>query len=146
MNFAASFLIPITRVYFLTGCYFMAQGFAQAVYDLIGNDMILKLWSGISTSPINAMHAGYGIGAILAILASRNYIVFSSYDSLIAKTTGANLSTTVINSTQALDHSHDWEKINLKTPYWFAASVSLFLGLLFLVAQLFETRVILAKN
>jgi hypothetical protein len=37
--------------------YFI-QGLAQGVYDVGGNQIILRLWSDISNSPINAMHAG----------------------------------------------------------------------------------------
>ena len=160
ISFQASFLIPVTRVYFLTIFLFMIQGFAQAIYDLVGNDMILKLWSGISTSPINAMHSGYGIGAIMAILASKNFIVFSAYDRLLTtekisanstnslvtnfvspSTTPSSLiynASSISNSTTSMA---DWEKIDLKIPYWIAAKFSLFVGLLFLIGQFFETKV-----
>lgn len=129
------------------------QGFAQAIYDLVGNDMILKLWSGISASPINAMHSGYGIGAIFAILASKNFIVFSDYDRLLAKANSSNVaipsvatSVLVTNSTISLTSNvsiekTDWEKINVKTPYWIAAKFALFVGILFLITQIFETKV-----
>lgn len=50
--------MPISRVFLLELFYFFAQGAAQAIYDLAGNHIILKLWQGVSTSPINAMHAG----------------------------------------------------------------------------------------
>lgn len=128
------------------------QGFAQAIYDLVGNDMILKLWSGISASPINAMHSGYGIGAIVAILASKNFIVFSDYDLLLAKANSSNVvvpsvasSVLVTNSTISSSNvsieKTGWEKINVQTPYWIAGKFSLFVGILFLITQIFETKV-----
>jgi hypothetical protein len=60
-----SYFMPITRNYFMAMSYYLAQGLCQAVYDLTGNVMIINLWSEINSSPINAMHGGYGIGAIL---------------------------------------------------------------------------------
>lgn len=137
------------------------QGISQAIYDVVGNDMILKLWSGISTSPINAMHAGYGIGAILAIIASKNYIVFSDYDRLLSQSdsktnSSRTMSSTTISSTLAdgstasmltsnmstiTPSKNGWENINVRTPYWMAAKFALIVGILFLITQIFETKV-----
>lgn len=136
----------------------MMQGISQAIYDVVGNDMILKLWSGISTSPINAMHAGYGIGAILAIIASKNYIVFSDYDRLLDSKTNSSktiFSTTISsiltdsstgssltsNMTTMTPSKNGWENINVRTPYWMAAKFALIVGILFLITQIFETKV-----
>lgn len=124
----------------------MAQGFAQAVYDLVGNEMILNLWSGISTSPINAMHAGYGIGAILAVQISKSYIVFSVYDSFLAAAK-TNTSTSVgrretSTTIAANETSTSWEKIDLTVPYRFSGIVAMLLALLFLIAQVYENKVL----
>lgn len=51
----ANFVIPITKTYWLTIIWFLIQGIATAGYDLGGNHIVLGLWKGISTSPINAM-------------------------------------------------------------------------------------------
>jgi hypothetical protein len=125
--------------------YLLAQGFAQAIYDLGGNYIILNLWSGINTSPINAMHAGYGIGAIVAIQISKNFIVFNQYDLLLAK---SNLTTAMTGKNDSLKSTGDsqqaplhWEKIALKLPYWFAGLFALFITFLFIIAQIYEQKV-----
>jgi fucose permease len=56
-----NFLLPITKVYFLSLLYFLVQGLSQAVYELGGNFIILNLYTGTSNSYINSMHAGYGM-------------------------------------------------------------------------------------
>lgn len=124
--------------------YFFAQGLAQAIYDLGGNYIILNLWSGINTSPINAMHAGYGIGAIIAIQMSKSYIVFSQYDTLMVKSSNStNLNQVDYNSTTIQTQGADTQsdKINLKVPYWFAGFFALFITFLFVVAQIYEQKI-----
>ena len=45
--------------YLLTVAYFFIQGIATAFFDVGANRMILDLWTGISTAPINAVHGGF---------------------------------------------------------------------------------------
>ena len=105
LSLSANFLTPISSPYFLLMGYFLIQGFAQSIYDLVGNTMILDIWSGISSSPIIAVHAGYGklsrepniselalaflsifanlkgIGAILAVQIVRPFIKIDTFES-----------------------------------------------------------------
>ena len=37
---------------------FLIQGLATAIWDIGGNHIVLGVWEGVSSSPINAMHAG----------------------------------------------------------------------------------------
>lgn len=146
----ASVIIPLTRIYVVSMSCFFAQGLAQAMYDMVGNNMILNLWSGISTSPINAMHAGYGIGAILAVQASKNYIVFSVYDSFLASNAALRSNVTTSSSIESFNSttkvvSSD-KKIDLKIPYFFAALIASVLTILFLIAQLYERKVHLTQQ
>lgn len=143
-------IIPLTRIYVVSMSCFFAQGLAQAMYDMVGNNMILNLWSGISTSPINAMHAGYGIGAILAVQASKNYIVFSVYDSFLASNPALRSNVTTSSSIESFNSttkvvSSD-KKIDLKIPYFFAALIASVLTILFLIAQLYERKVRLTQQ
>ena len=55
-------MIPITNKYWLMLSSFLVQGLAAGVYDIAGNKLIFGLWKGKSTAPVNAMHAGFGIG------------------------------------------------------------------------------------
>ncbi|RNA38239.1 sodium-dependent glucose transporter 1A-like [Brachionus plicatilis] len=118
-------LIPITRNYFTQTIYFLCQGLAQAVYDLGGNHIILNLWSGINTSPINAMHAGYGIGAIFATQLAKPFIKFDPYK---------------MNKTDVDDSSVSMDAIDLRWPYWISSLIALLVSLLFLYAQLAENK------
>ena len=99
--------------------------------------MILNLWSQVSDSPINAMHAGYGVGSIFAIYIARPFI---SFDPLKNNQTLLLLhnSTTTTNELGGEELLSPDTHINLRTPYWCIASVALVIGVLFVVAQYFE--------
>ena len=56
--------------------WFLIQGLGTATYDLGGNHVILKLWDGVSSSPINALHAGFGVGALIALEIAKPVIKF----------------------------------------------------------------------
>ncbi|RNA17641.1 sodium-dependent glucose transporter 1A-like [Brachionus plicatilis] len=117
-----SFLVPITTSFWLTAMYFLVQGCACAFYDLSGNQMILSLWKGVSHSPINAMHAGYGIGALIGVQISKEYIKFKP----------------VQNSSQILPTEHISDQVELTVPYSVAGGMSVLVGLMFMVAQKLE--------
>ncbi|CAF1128487.1 unnamed protein product [Brachionus calyciflorus] len=125
----SNFLMPITRNYLIQIFYFLFQGLAQAIYDLGGNYIILNLWSSVNTSPINAMHAGYGMGAILATQMAKQFIKFDPYHT--------NSTLTISNTTSLILKSSD---INLKTPYWIASLIALIISVLFYLSQIIETK------
>ena len=62
--------------------YYSFQGLAQSLYETCGNYLTLNLWKGVSESPINAVHAGYGIGALLSIQLARPFIAFKPDNSI----------------------------------------------------------------
>ena len=124
---------------------FILQGMFCASHDIGGNHIILSLWSGISNSPINAMHAGYGIGMIVAIQLAKPFIKFNPMDEKILNNKN--------NSNEILDNSSDLttnltisksivtsDMIDLNLPYFLCASVGIILCVLFLIAQIFERK------
>jgi fucose permease len=108
--------------------------------------MILSLWSGISHSPINLMHAGYGVGAILVVQLAKPFIKFDPMDKY--KKLEANNSemlrtneTTMNTSTLDLTMSRMWQhsnNIDIRIPYWVSALVALVISVLFLLTQFKE--------
>ena len=85
---------------------FLVQGLATALYDLGGNHIVLKLWDGISSSPINAMHSGYGIGALIAVQLAKPFIKFDPLQSVkdAEKVKNSNQSSFVFaNNTDPVD-------------------------------------------
>ena len=145
-----NFLIPATRNFSVSMLYYLLQGISQAVVELAGNYIILNLWSDISNSPINAMHSGYGIGAILAIQIARPFISFDPFKHEIDEVQHFNqtnitridpklLSNSSVGEMQL--HHKSSEEIDLRFPYWIASSAGLVLGVLFFIAQLLEIKV-----
>lgn len=119
-----NFFIPVIQNYWCTYLLFFIQGCACAVWDIGGNTITLRTWEGISTSPLNAMHAGYGIGGILAVQISKPFLKFD-------KTSISSNSTLPINPND----------IEIATPYTISGSIGLFIMVfLFLVAQVIEHR------
>ena len=45
---AANLFIPFVRIYWVSVLLFCLQGFGIGIYEIGGNQIILKLWSGIS--------------------------------------------------------------------------------------------------
>jgi hypothetical protein len=86
-----------------------------------GNHIVLALWAGITSSPINAMHAGYGIGAIIAVQLSKPFIKFNPFDELSNSKLKSN-------------------DVSLQIPYSIGASIGMLLAALFVIAQVIETR------
>lgn len=114
-------MIPWTSNYYLICVWYLIQGVATAFYDLGGNVLVLALWKGITTSPINAMHAGYGIGAIVAVQLSKPFIKFNPSD----------------DQSNSRLRSQD---LALQIPYSVSATIGMLLGLLFVIAQFIEMK------
>ena len=110
---------------------FLVQGIALAVWDIGGNTITLKTWDGISTSPLNAMHAGYGIGGILAVQISKPFIKFDKMTPL--PESGANGSGGEPQASAA--------DISIGTPYIITATIGVAVCVLcFLAAQALEAK------
>lgn len=116
-----TFFIPWIRNYWLSMVLFLIQGFAQAIHDVGGTALMLRLWSGISNSPVNLLGAGYGTGALIAVLAARNFVKFNP----INKNT-----TNPVNSND----------IRLEIPFTIAFTLGIIEIISLLVAQYYELK------
>ena len=132
-------MIPWTKQYELSIILFLVQGLATALYDLGGNNIILKLWQGVSTSPINAMHAGYGIGALIALHIAKPFIKFDPIKSLknIEEMTNYNQTLFLKNLTFNKIKSED---IQVVLPYSISASIGILISTLLIIAQILEIK------
>jgi MFS transporter, FHS family, Na+ dependent glucose transporter 1 len=126
--------MPWIKVYWLAMCMFLIQGVAQAVYDVGGNSIILRLWDGISDSPVNAMHAGYGIGAMLSVSIVLPFIKVSGVNEMLNDT----LTNETNQTEEAIELTSD--DIKLQIPYSIAGSLGALILICFLVAQYFELK------
>lgn len=116
---------------------FLINGFSQAILDVGGNHIILNLWTGISSSPVNAMHAGYGIGAIISVQLLKPYLKFKPDEDDLNNNTLVN---------QTMVTSND---IKLQKPYAIASACGMIIIIGFIIAQIFEfqhVKKVIAKN
>ena len=133
-------LITFTTTYWVIGLGFVLQGFGNALYDVGGNKILLDLWKGISNSPVNAMHAGYGIGALLAVQIIKPFIQFDPLSATTKDLQQANNNTTNLLN-QALSTSEtNTTSLQIRIPFWISAFMGLSIAILFILAQLFEIR------
>lgn len=126
--------MPWIKVYWIAMSMFLIQGMAQAVYDVGGNSIILRLWDGISDSPVNAMHAGYGIGAMISVSIVLPFIKVSGVSE--------SLNDTLTNETNKTEETLGLtsDDIKLQIPYSIAGSIGALILVCFLVAQYFEIK------
>lgn len=94
----------------------------MAIWDVGGNHLTFGVWEGISTSPINAMHAGYGVGGILSVQLSKNFIKFNKKGQF-------NSSSTISKN-----------EINIQTPFNVVASIGILMSICFVFSQLIESN------
>jgi FHS family Na+ dependent glucose MFS transporter 1 len=143
----ATFLVPWIPIYSVSMGLFLLQGVGHAIYDVCGNQIIFRLWSGISESPVNAMHAGYGIGAMITVQLLKPFLKFNpkeDEDRMVYNYTN-NMTSTVfvgeneiasLNNTDQITSSD----IKLQIPYSVAGLVGVFTMCVFIVAQFFEIK------
>jgi FHS family Na+ dependent glucose MFS transporter 1 len=126
-------VINLTSSYWLFGASFVFQGLGNALYDVGGNQIILKLWKGISDSPVNAMHAGYGVGALLVVQLVKPFIQFDpqNYEANNASSNSIDLFNSTVNSTSTLD-------FKLRIPFWISALMGLLISVTFVISQFCE--------
>ncbi|CAF0745904.1 unnamed protein product [Brachionus calyciflorus] len=129
-----NFLMPLTPIPLLSGLIFFLQGVAFSVYDLCGNHIILFLWNGLSNSPINAMHAGYGIGALISVQLSKKFIKFNPIDEMKKM----DLNSTDLNAPQITQINPN--DMDLIIPYFIAGAFDFFLCIIFIIAQKVERK------
>ena len=103
--------------------------------------LIIIILKGISNSPVNAMHAGYGIGAIIVVQTLKSYIKFDPLLKTIEKLNDS----TVINITKT-DKNLTSSDIDLFIPYTYGACYGIFIVIAFLFAQYFESKVLKSNS
>ncbi|CAF1183850.1 unnamed protein product [Adineta ricciae] len=77
-----AFVLPAIVVFatpFITSLILMcivsfAQGISKGFTDLGGNNLLLKMWTVNASAPLNAVHLGYGVGAVFANLLIRPFL------------------------------------------------------------------------
>ena len=90
----------------------------------------MRLWSGISNSPLSGAQAGYGVGALLAVFLSKSFVKFNPA-TMISETNA-----TLANQSTILKSSD----ITLQIPYSLAGLCAFLIFIAFLFAQYFETK------
>jgi hypothetical protein len=78
---------------------FGVQGIGSCLFEIGGTHIVLKLWDGVSTSPINALYAGYGIGGLLMVQLAKPFIIFNELeDSMLSNNTNSTTISTQIQT------------------------------------------------
>jgi hypothetical protein len=83
----------------------------------------MRLWHGISNSPIIFVRSGYSLGALMIVFISKSFVKFNPILS-------SKNETSIIESTD----------IKLKLPYSIAGIFSIFIGFIFILIQYFEYK------
>ncbi|CAF1425123.1 unnamed protein product [Adineta ricciae] len=69
------FSVPFVKSVILLYVLFFFQGVSLSLTDIAGTHLLLTIWGIDSAPPLGAMHTGYGIGALLAILLVRPFLI-----------------------------------------------------------------------
>lgn len=117
--------------------YFFVQGISAGCYDIAGNKIILGLWKGLSNAPINAQHAGYGLGAIIAVQIAKPFIRFNPLEMQIENS--SNFTSILTNDSSKLEYINSSDS-SIEIPYYITAGVGFLVAFLFVIAQIFEQR------
>ena len=94
------------------------QGLFNAVLEVSATEITLKLWHGISDSPILGVYSGYGIGSCIGVILMMKFIKFNP------------------NETKLLSP----EDIKLQVPFSSAGLFGIFVVACFIILHYFETK------
>ncbi|UJR17183.1 hypothetical protein I4U23_004079 [Adineta vaga] len=72
---------PFVTSFILMCAISFAQGLSKGFTDLGGNNLVLNMWGVYAAAPLNAVHLGYGLGALLANLLIRPFITHTKSSS-----------------------------------------------------------------
>jgi MFS family permease len=97
--------------------------------------MILRLWHGISSSPISGTYGSYGIGAIVAAQLAKPFIKFNPLESHFNETANITGNSTS-NSTKIILP----EEIQLQVPYGCGVILGALVTIGLLVSQYYELK------
>ena len=89
----------------------------------------MRVWDGISNSPILFARAGYSLGALSAIFISKSFVKFNPL--LIDR------NQTIVTDNSSIIESDD---IKIKIPYSIVGMISLVVGFTFVASQYFDSK------
>ena len=135
-------MVTLTKSYWLIGSSFVLSGLGNALYDVGGNHIILRLWKGISDSPVNAMHGGYGLGALLAVQIAKPFIQFNPMSIGTNGTVEVTSENTYISSNRSssLEEKLNMLELKVSVAYWITVSIGILIAFSFFIAQFAEIR------
>lgn len=111
---------------------------AIAITDICGSELALRLWHGVSNSPIITIMAGHGIGACLAAVVVRPFIKFNPQK--LHQNNNSYTEFNLTSSPPSIKRELTPSDIQLKIPFSIAALYSSFLAICFIVSQFIETK------
>lgn len=126
-------------MYWLSLLLFLLQGISQSLSDTCCGESSIRLWNGISDSPITLIQAGYGIGALLIVLISKPYVKFNPLtlsQSVSSSQNNSSFNMTISNKNAV---SSD---IKLQIPYSIAAIIGGCVGLAFVFTYFYELKMV----
>lgn len=120
-------------MYFIQGC-------AQSFFDNCANVDTLRMWNGISHSPISIIHAGYGIGALMAVFTAKPFVKYNRILNVVnSKSNILNGSIISIQNLSTITHQSD---IRLQIPYTISSIFGFIVALAFLATYYYELKVL----
>jgi hypothetical protein len=105
----------------------LLQGFSTAFLEVCGIETVLRLWDGISNSPVLAVYSGYGIGSCIGVVLMMKYVKFNPKDSYFDT---LNFTNTSINRTLIADD------IKLQMPFTIGGVFGVFVVIGFIIINL----------
>lgn len=142
--------IPWTKYYWITLLLHFIQGCLQSIFDLCSNESVLRLWHGVSNSPVSVSLAGYGIGALASVFIAKPYVKFNpilnadiviNADKIDNNQTNRNESIQFINeNVSSVNATSQSSKITLYVPYSIFAVYGFLIGLFFLITHFYEIK------
>ncbi len=94
----ANFILPWSKIYWFSWALFFINGCGAAIFEVGSSQMMLRLWHGISSSPISSTYGSYGIGAIIAAQLAKPFIKFNPIENVENKTANVTENSTILPS------------------------------------------------
>jgi hypothetical protein len=120
--------MPWSKLYWVSAILFFFTGCSKSTYDIGTSQSILGLWHGISSSPINGLHAAYGIGGVLASQIMQPFIQIDPFDATDFNDT--------LNQTAYLTPND----IHLQIPFGLGGIFGILVSFGFLISQYCELK------
>ncbi|CAF0767607.1 unnamed protein product [Adineta steineri] len=124
---AATVLVvtPLIHNLVILSILFFFQGISQGVTDLGGTSLMLAMWGDNAAAPLNAVHLGYGFGAVFANVIVKPFL-------------REDITTPVLEDSTRLTIS---ETSNIQTPYSISAGLCLLICIGHCIFAIREQRI-----